>query len=90
MIEYLKGLVRYLVLALMVLVGVAFVTLMEQKILAGSQIRVGPNYVGYWGLLQPFADAVKLFRKEGLVLWAGNGLVYYLAPVFGLGLVLFL
>jgi NADH:ubiquinone oxidoreductase subunit H len=39
--------VRYLILLVIVLVGVAFVTLIEQKILAGAQIRLGPNFVGY-------------------------------------------
>nr|AXI98622.1 NADH dehydrogenase subunit 1 [Pseudoniphargus mateusorum] len=89
-LEYLKVILGYLVLLAMVLVSVAFVTLMEQKILAASQIRVGPNYVGAWGLLQPFSDAVKLFVKEGLFLVKSNFLVYWVSPIVGLGLALFL
>nr|AXI98752.1 NADH dehydrogenase subunit 1 [Pseudoniphargus sp. 1-Murcia] len=89
-LEYLKVILGYSFLLVMVLVSVAFVTLMEQKILAGSQIRVGPNYVGYWGVLQPFSDAVKLFVKEGLFLVKSNFLVYWVSPIVGLGLALFL
>nr|AXI98700.1 NADH dehydrogenase subunit 1 [Pseudoniphargus portosancti] len=89
-LEYFKLILAYLILLVLVLVSVAFVTLMEQKILAGSQIRVGPNYVGVWGMLQPFSDAVKLFVKEGLFLFSSNLLVYWVSPVVGLGLALFL
>nr|YP_006234454.1 NADH dehydrogenase subunit 1 [Gammarus duebeni]AER12200.1 NADH dehydrogenase subunit 1 [Gammarus duebeni] len=80
----------YLILLVMVLVGVAFVTLMEQKILAGTQIRVGPNNVGYWGLFQPFADAVKLLNKETASSRAVNLSVYYVSPVLSLSLALVL
>nr|AXI98635.1 NADH dehydrogenase subunit 1 [Pseudoniphargus mercadali] len=89
-LEYLKVGLSYMVLLVMVLVSVAFVTLMEQKILASSQIRVGPNYVGAWGILQPFSDAVKLFVKEDLFLIKSNFLVYWISPIASLGLALFL
>jgi NADH-ubiquinone oxidoreductase chain 1 len=84
------GFVGYLVLLVSVLIRVAFVTLLEQKVLAGAQIRVGPNYVGYIGLLQPFADAVKLFSKERIRLRRVNKIIYYVSPIISLGLVLFL
>lgn len=48
-----------------VLINVAFFTLLERKILGLSQYRKGPNKVRYGGVLQPIADAVKLFLKEG-------------------------
>nr|ANU04565.1 NADH dehydrogenase subunit 1 [Hirondellea gigas] len=88
--ELVKGFVGYLVLLVSVLISVAFVTLLEQKVLAGAQIRVGPNYVGYMGLLQPFADAVKLFSKESMSLRSVNKIIYYVSPMISLGLVLFL
>nr|APL97257.1 NADH dehydrogenase subunit 1 [Linevichella vortex] len=88
MLELLMGFSGYLVLLVMVLVGVAFITLVEQKILASSQIRVGPSFAGYWGMMQPFADAVKLLSKETFSSASMKSVSYYLAPVSSLSLAL--
>jgi len=49
------------------LLSIAFLTLLEQKLLGSRQIRKGPFYLGFIGLFQPFADAVKLFRNDYLI-----------------------
>jgi NADH-ubiquinone oxidoreductase chain 1 len=63
---------------------VAFMTIIERKQLAAMQRRVGPNIVGYYGVLQPFADAIKLVLKENIIPAQSNKFIFYLAPVSSL------
>jgi NADH-ubiquinone oxidoreductase chain 1 len=67
-----------------ILLSVAFMTIIERKQLAAHQRRVGPNTTGYYGLLQPFSDALKLILKETVIPSQSNKILFYLAPVFSL------
>ena len=65
------------------MVGVAFLTLLERRVLGYIRIRKGLNKVGFVGILQPFSDAIKLFTKEQYFPLVSNYLIYYFSPVLG-------
>ncbi|KEF33722.1 NADH-quinone oxidoreductase [Deinococcus sp. RL] len=84
LITLLKG----VLVALALLTTFAYMTLIERRLLARMQIRLGPNRVGPLGLLQPLADAIKSIFKEDLRVTMADKLVYTMAPIVAIGMAL--
>jgi len=76
--------IEVLLIVVPVLVTVAFVTVAERKTMASMQRRLGPNIVGYYGLLQAFADALKLLLKEYVSPTQANLALFFLGPIITL------
>jgi NADH-quinone oxidoreductase subunit H len=73
--------VKVLLVVVAVLTFVAYLTLIERKVLGYIQVRIGPNRVGPWGLLQPLADGAKLLLKEEITVTGANRIIYLAAPL---------
>jgi len=87
-IIYIINLLEIIFLVLPALLTVAFVTIAERKTMASMQRRIGPNIVGIYGLLQPFADALKLLIKEFIAPTQSNIILFILGPFITLNFAL--
>ena len=77
--------IKILAIVLPLMAGVAYLTLVERKVIGYIQVRIGPNRVGPRGLLQPVADALKLLCKEVVIPTGANPFLFLLAPILALG-----
>ena len=84
MIRILVHLLEVILVLVPMLLSVAFVTVAERKTMASMQRRLGPNAVGFYGLLQAFADALKLLLKEYVAPSQSNIILFFIGPVITL------
>src|SRR4051812_9399 len=76
--------IEVILIVVPVLLTVAYVTVAERKTMASMQRRLGPNIVGYYGLLQAFADALKLLLKEYISPTQANLILFFIGPIITL------
>jgi NADH-quinone oxidoreductase subunit H len=78
-------LLKIIAIAVPLILGVAYMTYAERKVIGYMQVRIGPNRVGPFGLLQPFADVAKLLFKEIVVPSGANRYLFFIAPMLAIG-----
>lgn len=83
---FLEAVVAFIALIIPLLLAIAYFTLFERQILAALQRRQGPNVVGFFGILQPIADGLKLLLKESIMPKSANLLIFTLSPILSFGL----
>lgn len=86
MLFYIETILSFIAMIVPLLLAIAFFTLYERQILAALQRRQGPNVVGFYGILQPIADGVKLLLKESILPKSANTLIFIFSPIFTFGL----
>jgi NADH-quinone oxidoreductase subunit H len=76
--------VKIVAILIPLMLGVAYTTFWERKVIGWMQVRIGPNRVGWWGLLQPIADGMKLFFKEIIIPTKADPQLFLLAPILSI------
>lgn len=87
--SFIRSIYEIFIVTLCMLFTVAFVTIFERKTMAYMQRRLGPNIIGFYGLLQAFADALKLLLKEYVSPSQSNLALFFIGPIVALGFSLF-
>lgn len=80
----LSYLLKIMLIVIPVMISVAYLTFFERRVIGSMQSRIGPNRVGYFGLLQPIADALKLMFKEIVLPAKSNNFLFFLAPLLSI------
>src|ERR1041384_8150103 len=80
----LEWVIKSAIILFVLVTAVAYLTFLERKVMSWIQLRIGPNRVGPWGLLQPLADGVKMIFKEDIVPTEANKWLYIAAPAISL------